>query len=266
MSDQKRLDFTLSHTRVDNNDASEEPPPAYSPPLDSLLPPASHSGETKVQYNFANLSLEHTYNPSAFPQAPTQETPEVMEQLLRLTSDFVRQAQDAYPALRHDIPGGKLTATLHIAPDEAVPASDGWHLTQASQTDDMLRGQIVSMARVRASKIQKVAGMDQKQVEEMSGGLQYDSRPPVDLLFPTAAPSGPLWWGEGRQAHMLSQNLNTRIQELQGEKRGQKHEFKDDSPGLTKLSLTAEETTFRRSNSMGLWESKSGWTIVVRVW
>lgn len=277
-----------------SNELFEEPPPAYSPPqVGSRLSQASHSDEEKVCYNFAALTLEPNVSPPSHPrtlQTRPQESPVVMEQLLRLTSNFVRQVQAKYPEIRHGLPGGKLTAMLHLAPDEAVPASAGWHLTQTSQLDDLRRGQAISVARVRASKIKKDSGTDDKQGEKTAGGLHDDSRPAEEPLFSfgdlaawmpfrdTVAVESTremLWWNDEDRAQRLLQNLTIRIHELQSEgahkldledRPGGNHKTPDSAPlELMQLRLTAEETTFRRSNMMGLWESQSGWTIVAKV-
>ena len=70
-----------------------------------------------------------------------------------------------------------------------------------------------------------------------------------------ADPETVLWWSDEDLARRLARQLNPSQQQQQ----------QSSSGGGASMTARAEEVTFRRENEMGIWESKTGWGVVVRV-
>lgn len=293
MDDQKT--FALSVRGVNDNASVEEPPPAYTAlsqrPLPTTIHAVPHPNYAESRYNFTNMSLKPYDSPPShtriLPLTP-EESLEVIDQLLRIISRHAQNAINMYPHLRGEILGNDPTHTCHIVPKEAVPLFEDWHSTQASDKDDMLRGEFVSMARIRAaSKREAVPGEEDKQpdIQTTADGVHIKSEElsardaflasATDWSFSTLFTDGLLWFNDENRAKRLARTLTNTIHKIQ--RTGAHASSFDVLPGRNyptpvdsvpfpaHLSLVAEYTTFRREDEMGLWQSKSGWAIVARV-
>lgn len=70
-----------------------------------------------------------------------------------------------------------------------------------------------------------------------------------EVSFDEPDPETSLWFSDEELAHRLARRLEPATREA--------------NPG--RMTLGAEEITFRGENEMGIWETKTGWAIVVRV-
>lgn len=170
-----------------------------------------------------------------------------------------------------------LEAELYLTPEAAFSGS-GWH---SSWTNDRARqGVHVREARIRLPKQEKTAlgasmevWDDQKPPSSgfVESGSSYD--------FVDETTRGRLWWDNEPQAHRLARCLAAEIngpedlsrrevrRAVKNAQSSKKREESISSPVADRVRTTAraEQMTFRRENEMGLWESQSGWTIILTV-
>lgn len=166
---------------------------------------------------------------------------------------------------------GWLEAEMYFVP-AAVFDGSGWHPTRTEER--IKQGVFVREARIHrprnASPVSKLGG-----ASEGSGKLREDEQ--ADSTRNTE--SGRLWWDEESHARRLAQHLQNAItaQEdllrVEGEQNvdsdmsftfGKKKH--DNTAAHSVMTETrAEIVAYRRMTEMGLWESQSGWTIILAI-
>lgn len=268
----------FSSSGYDGNDPFE-PPPAYSArpePDSSSWPSSSHPicNQTKIQEALSafqyRLQEAVTQNHQGQRKDGTEQDREIRRQLLHLMGEFLNKVSNDSPRSIQDLPAtvqGLLQADLYMAPQEAVPLSTGWHLSGVSQKDDEIVGRVVQEGRVWPTETQSTK---QDKIPEASNGSGSPEQPDraaglwsavndMALDEPFYDSRGTLWWDKEREAQELARTLDLQLNLSQGDSAM--------SPGNdhVQIKMLAEYMTFRRENDMGLWESKSGWTIVMAV-
>lgn len=258
-----------------------EPPPAYSAtphPKPPLLQTAPGAKQTKIEQALlefqGRIQESITQNHQAQLGDGTETYREVRRQLLNLMSEFLGKVAKDSPKSVEDLPAsvhGILKADLYVAPQEAVPLSSGWHLSGVSQRDDEIIGRAVQEGRVWPSEtmsLKQKKGADADRVgllgkPEHAAGL-WSAVDALSLNEAECEPRGTLWWNNEREAKEIARNLD--VQLLSRSSMWPEAEVPQrDGNTYVQIKMRAEDTTFRRENEMGLWESKSGWTIVMAV-
>lgn len=254
-----------------------EPPPAYSSRPDpgsssSSLPSSSISNQTKIQealsaYQYRLEEAVTRNHQDQLRKDGTEQDREIRRQLFHLMGNFVNKVSNDSPRSYQDLPAsvhGILRADLYMAPQEAVPLSTGWHLSGVSQKDNEIVGRAVQEGRVwptetQPTKQDKIAedtnGSESKERPDRAAGL-WSAVNNLALGAPVYDHRGTLWWDNEREAQDLARALNLQLVLPQGVSSGNDH---------VQIKVSAEYMTFRLENEMGLWESKSGWTIVMAV-
>lgn len=202
----------------------------------------------------------------------TEQGREIRRQLLHLMGEFVNKVSNDSPRSIQDLPAtvrGVLKADLYMAPQEAVPLSTGWHLSGVSQKDDEIMGRSVQEGRVWPTETQSTKQLDDKFAGAVNGfGSQehpdraaglWSAVNDMALNEPVYDSRGTLWWDNEREAQDLARMLDLQLNLSQ--ERSTMSPWNDH----VHIKMLAEYMTFRRENEMGLWESKSGWTIVMAV-
>ncbi|KAJ4415728.1 hypothetical protein N0V82_007157 [Gnomoniopsis sp. IMI 355080] len=258
-----------------------ELPPTYSArpePGSSSLPTGSTTQPTKIQealWAFQDRLQEAVLqNHQDRVNYGTEQEREVRRQLFNLMSGFLGKVSKDSPRSLQDLPAsvhGTLKADLYVAPQEAVPLSSGWHLSGVSQRDDEIIGRAVQEGRVWPTETPKSTTNKQKDNDspEANGSRESQSRPDQDAGLWSAIAGlalddavyetqGTLWWNDERAAQELARTLDLWLVLLWRSSMlpGNDH---------VQVKISAEYMTFRRENEMGLWESKSGWTIAMAV-
>lgn len=255
------------------DDEQTEPPPAYSAVIgSSFFPSLSTTQPSKIQEALwvfqGRIQEAVTQNHQDQLTHGTEEDREVRRQLFNIMSLFLSKVSKDSPLSENDLPAsvhGILKADLYVAPQEAVPLSTGWHLSGVSKRDDEIIGRAVQEGRVWPTETQSTKTM--KQTE--ANGFGSQSKPDQvaglwsavnNLTLDEAVyeTRGTLWWNNEREAQELARALDLQLGSLGRCSRlpGNDH---------VQIEMRAEYMTFRRENEMGLWESKSGWTIVMAV-
>lgn len=260
-----------------------EPPPAYSArpesdsPLTSLPSSSSISDQTKIQEALSvfqyRLQEAVTQNhQDKLGKDGTEQDREIRRQLFHLMGNFLNKVSNDSPRSRGDLPDavhGILRADLYMAPQEAVPLSTGWHLSGVSQKDNEIVGRAVQEGRVWPTETEQSTKQDKivedtkesgsKGRPDRAAGL-WSAVNDLALDEPVYDHRGTLWWDNEREAQDLARILDLQLVLQAG---GHSHA----SPGNdhVQIKVSAEYMTFRLENEMGLWESKSGWTIVMAV-
>lgn len=199
------------------------------------------------------------------------ENCEIRTQVLHVISHFVRSIQKDCPRSPQELPPGArgvLQASLYLAPQHAVPLSDGWHLSGTSEKDNLILGRVVKEARVEPTETQSAG--HEKTGKKAADALRQEAASEPGLWSglgasswaEAARPEGRLWWNSEREARRISEDLSNG---LMSSARLQGAGVSGDPYARVRMTILAEETTFRRLNDMEMWESKSGWTIVVEV-
>lgn len=255
------------------DDEPFEPPPAYSEistpgpsPSSSSLPSTSSAGQrTKVQdglWEFQERIHEAmTQNHQDRLTYGSEEDREIRRQLMHLMSEFLGKVSKDSPKSIKDLPAsvhGILKADLYMAPQEAVPLSSGWHLSGVSPRDDEIIGRAVQEGRVwptetQSSKLKKeseASGAGSQSKPDHEAGL-WAAVDGLSLDEAVCEPRGTLWWNDEREAQQVARALDLQLLSCRNT--------------YVQINMRAEYMTFRRENEMGLWESKSGWTIVMAV-
>lgn len=263
------------------DDEPLEPPPAYAAtPHQALspLPTASGAPQTKIEQALLTFQLQLqeaiAQNHQSQLEDGTEEDREVQRQLLHLMGEFLCKVSKDSPKSIQDLPAsvhGILRADLCVAPQEAVPLSSGWHLSGVSQRDDELIGRAVQEGRVwptetHASKQKKEPGADGAESQyrrDLAKGL-WSSIDALSLDEDVCDPRGTLWWNDERKAQDIARTLNLQLLPRSSTLNGADI-LNMDRNSYVQIEVRAEDMTFRRENEMGLWESKSGWTVVMAV-
>lgn len=101
-------------------------------------------------------------------------------------------------------------------------------------------------------------GLKQKQGE---AGFRYDTSSPKENKSPERPASH--FFGRWKKTHFSSSHSHRAVGPEPRHDRP--NEDLNDSSDIVKATVQAEEVTFRRENDMGLWESSSGWAIILTV-
>lgn len=155
-------------------------------------------------------------------------------------------------------------ADLYLVPEAALPAGEDWQLSGA----DYLRQ---SCSRLELTRVATPPSSEKKQSHSRKGGESPCSGAQT-TTGGFSELSGDLWWRGEDLARRLAGYLDRQLQSLPPS-RLEKVSQTGGQPGSgsrlqalsgnARATVRTEEMTFRRENDMGLWESKSGWTIII---
>lgn len=260
-----------------------EPPPAYSadPDSSSFLSSSSISNQTKIQealsafqYRLQEAVTQNHQDQLRKDGTWTEQDREIRRQLFHLMGNFLNKVSNDSPRSIQDLPAsvhGILRADLYMAPQEAVPLSTGWHLAGVSQKDNEIVGRAIQEGRVWPTETQSTKQDSQDKTAEAANGSGSQKGPDraaglwsavndLDLNEPVYDHRGTLWWDKEREAQELAEALDLQlVLQVGGRSTG------SSGNDHVQIKVSAEYMTFRLENEMGLWESKSGWTIVMAV-
>lgn len=265
-----------------------DPPPAYTARAEEASSSFAaqlagvHQPTTTTQAYLA--SLTHGVSQAAAASRDSQvsgrdrEDAEILSSLTAQAADFLADVGAWLSSPRRggsrEVGGSRSEAEIYFVP-RGVLSEDGWHAAGAEERER--QGVLVREARVGLSRDAKTtitggSGLDEKPKNEGYGASYWVSGGEVGEL------RDQLWWDDESQAHRLARGLETEIkgpqdlsrrQVMQNVKDARSSTRHDDesasSAESVKTKVWAEQTTFRRENEMGLWESQSGWTIILAV-
>lgn len=258
-----------------------DPPPAYTarpyaeassvsafPAAAGQPVPAGHASPASL---IRGLSHVLAANRDTRAADRSREDGEILRCLTSQAADFLADVS-TWLSSPSEGPGGttrdgRLEAELYLAPEGAFTES-GWHSSGAR--DRAREGVHVREVRVQLPKQEKAAG------DEKPRSSEYMISPEWSSDFTGEPKDGRLWWDDELEAHRLARCLEAEIKgpedlsrrEVMRNVKSPKSSKKLNdgaSPNADSIRTTAraELMTFRRENEMGLWESQSGWTIVL---
>lgn len=272
---------------------SSDPPPAYTArPHDSAEP--SSSSPSSPAFSASQPSAAHASlasltrgisqvlatNRESQVTNQSREDGEILHCMTTQAADFLADVSSWLSSAPRG-PGAEtcagrlLEAELYFTPEAAFSGS-GWHSSGAE--DRARQGVFVREARIQLPK--------EKEKMALGGNLGGDEKARRNSGFMdsdwtsafTEESKGRLWWDDEAQAHRLARCLEAEIKgpeyvsrrEIRRSvkaanswKKG--HENTSTDADHVRTTVRAEQMTFRRENEMGLWESQSGWTIVLTV-
>ncbi|ROW06620.1 hypothetical protein VMCG_04252 [Cytospora schulzeri] len=138
--------------------------------------------------------------------------------------------------LSQTTPQGALSAELILLPMDGAPATQGWTLSDLDQR------KIAAHVRV---------------AEVTAPGKDIADSP--DQKHPGGDGEDLMWWHDEGLAGRLASRIRSYLPEARNAGDTDNH------AGPMKTSVQAEEVTLRRETDMGLWESSSGWAIILRL-
>lgn len=252
-------------------------------PLSTVLDPlSSHLRALPSRVRQANLA-QHSARAAADLEALERALPEV----------------EGFLASAPDVLGKAAAARLVLVPGAAVP--EAWMLSEGEEWKR--RREVVTVGRVDGRREGNVKGGDEKgrggKVErEREREREFDDWGRWDDGDGEASAEGEeaLWWRDEDMARRLAgylqpkeqvkterREVRAEVQQQQREKRGLFGGWgrkapearpvtaervipagRPDTEGVS-MTVRAEEVTFRRENEFGIWESRSGWGVVVTV-
>lgn len=283
---------------------SSEPPPPYSAtaghPSASYVYRSTLSGPPSLFHSINHSSQLISGRHNAQCTEQIEEDEKLLETIRASARDFLANAWRHFPisgsgprANRRDF-----IAELYVAPETAVPYSDGWCLSgaderrkedvyvQESRVSYEVRGETGYFRSSKGRKDQEWSFSDEARADtKWSSELAGQDAVEVDGL---------LWWQDEEQARRLANRLaaeflDSPLDPAKSASNGAvvyKRKCNAEDPptpsykeslvhppracednaaktGSVKTVVKAEEFTFRRENEMGLWESASGWTIII---
>ncbi|KAL7895507.1 hypothetical protein HDV63DRAFT_381632 [Trichoderma sp. SZMC 28014] len=246
-------------------------PPPYSP---STNPSSSTATQHPDPQSYSSLFSSHVANlraqisaSQAYRASVTDDRDSyILSIIYPHVEEFISSISEIFPTPR--------LAEAILVPDAAV--SDGWKF---NDEDDKRDGEY--RALIRVCEVKKKDGSDEKKQwpSEKGSGSNENS----DGTSPA------LWWESERTALRLAKHLqpqrpassstdgqpakdrNGKMPAIWGlfkrpENVPQNVASKEERP-VERVTMTtkAEEVTFRKENEFGIWETKTGWGIVLRV-
>lgn len=196
----------------------------------------------------------------------------------------------------HNPPPTLVEATF--VPDEAI--EKGWKFSDAEQKRTGEVRELVRVGRhLKMDGDKKSSRQPVPSTSEPDGPKEFDEwgRWSDDRDDSLVGSKDDLWWSDEEMAHRLAKHLQPKRatasvdrQTVQAQvernkdakKQGRWNMFKKDEPAKpvptasvstpyqrplddVGMTVNAEEATFRKQNEMGIWESRTGWGLVVRV-
>lgn len=284
-----------------NHGHPADPPPAYTENVLPSVRPVSMSSPAQAVIHDSAARLTNGI-PELLALARDErmgdEDREAGEVLLSLSShaaDFLADVGSALSGSRNGrqrAPLKRFEAELYMVPEGAFTET-GWHSSGAE--DRAKQGVHIREARVKLPTEEKTS-------KAISDGFWSTGRD--EKLFTnfgdSVVPGSPkhLWWDSEFEAHRFAQYLDAECKsssmgpmtarasslrsfpallsrtEINREVNGHaassipsdgRGKSIDTAAGSVQITTRAEKMTFRRENEMGLWESKSGWTIILYV-
>lgn len=261
------------HDYEPSNDPDDLPPPYTENANVSSIPQPSHNSSSTVSHTHGARLTD--------PSQPDEVVLSASErELFRRVSSYVEDFLGKV-GLRStsDRPGSSTyRADLYLVPEEAIPAGEDWQLSGA----DYLKQSCNHLELTRVTN----SGNEGHRGAKCACGCLSPHQEKQGHDMNSEGQSGlseDMWWRSEDQAKWLAEYLG---QKLQSHPPSSSVVDKCSHPGdektcscachrsNTKLRLPSsaggvqatvrvEEMAFRMENEMGLWESKSGWTIIV---
>lgn len=251
-------------------------PPPYSA---SANPSSATSGQHLDPQSYSSLFSSHVDNlrtqisaSQAYRASVTDDRDSyVLSIIFPYVEEFISSISEIYPTPR--------LAEATLVPDAAV--SDGWKF---NDEDDKRDGEYKTLIRICEAK--KKDGSDEKKQWPSEKGSGSSG-----LLSETNDGTSPaLWWESESTARRLAKHLQPQrpassssidgqaAKDRSNKKSGIRGLFKrsEDVPQnvaskeerpVERVTMTtkAEEVTFRKENEFGIWETRTGWGIIMRV-
>ncbi|KUI59396.1 hypothetical protein VP1G_06640 [Cytospora mali] len=178
----------------------------------------------------------------------------VVERLAQYIAEFIRNIPTSvFYTQKHQRP---LLAELILVPADAVPATQGWVLSDLGQRK--ANAAHVRVVEVNSHDKEKEEYTDRKDLRSAGetfwgdGGTEGDEG---DLM----------WWRKEDLADRLASKIRDFLQPDEKDnpppRNGIHFGNTDSSSDVVRTTIQTEGVTFRRENDMGLWESSSGWVI-----
>lgn len=277
--------WTSSGSRAPSSDDwQSDPPPAYSANPHSDTGGSSSSTNTSPAQAALHTSLARLTrqvprvldtNRETQASEQSREDHEVVLCMISQVTDLLTDLKSwggAEPARNPDGTfklSGWLEAEMYFVP-AAVFDGSGWHPTRTEER--IKQGVFVREARIQKPHhgipVSKLGG-----TSEWAGKLREDEQADSTRNME----SGRLWWDEESHARRLAQHLQNAItaQEDLLRVEGEQNVDSDRSSTFGKkkhdntaahsvmTETRAEIVAYRRMTEMGLWESQSGWTIIL---
>lgn len=197
---------------------------------EDLPPPYTESaGENYFSSHLSSLHNTISSRPS------TDDDGRILAALVDPIDNFITQASNLRPA-------PKVVEGTFI-PEEAV--SKDWTLSDEGEKH---KGELTRAIRVKTkskdTKLSKEPSSWQTEGSS-SSNKEFDDWGRWDEPSSSADTEEALWWTDETLAMRLAKHIQP--------------------TSLKGMDVRAEHVTFRRENEMGIWESKSGWGLVVRL-
>ena len=199
--------------------------------FDEDLPPPYTENAHENYFSSHLSSLQNAV--SSQPQ--TDNDSHVLSLLVDPIDNFIKQASDLRPAPK--------TVEGTLVPEEAV--SSEWRLTDEGEGH---RGECTKVIRVSTKQTDSKCSKEKSwgtTHAESSSSKEFDDWGRWDEPSSSADTEEALWWADEDLATRLAKHIQP--------------------TSLRGMDVRADHVTFRRENEMGIWESKSGWAIVVRL-
>lgn len=262
---------------------SSEPPPSYTEATTSDVR-TSRGSQPEFSGLEAPLAELLQRIPTTITTNHEHQINEQIKEDYRLVEYLVPYIRDFFMRLQHNHAAGgsrdlarlpKFRAELYLVPDEAVPDSEGWKLSGAEYIKQECGyfelANVCVPIRTKEGGLGKMKESGEKRSEkEVPHPYDYYNNGPSNSK--TVSVSGERlktwWWKNEDQARFLARYLNTELatSPSAAERSPQSQSSRGHiGQGGVYSTVRAEEMTFRRENEMGLWESKSGWTIIFTV-
>ncbi|EHK50870.1 uncharacterized protein TrAtP1_009239 [Trichoderma atroviride] len=244
-------------------------PPPYSPNPNassstSIQHPDPQSYSSLFSAHVANLRTQISASQAYRASATDDRDSYILSIIYPRVEEFISSISEIYPTPR--------LAEAILVPDAAV--SNGWKFNDEDDTRD---GEYRRLIRVCEAK--KKDGSDEKQWPSEKGSGSNETN---DGISPT------LWWESESTALRLAKHLQPQrpassptdgqAAKTRSKKSGIRGLFKrsEDAPQniaskeerpVERVTMTtrAEEITFRKENECGIWETRTGWGVILRV-
>ncbi|KFH40866.1 hypothetical protein ACRE_084330 [Hapsidospora chrysogenum ATCC 11550] len=245
-------------------------PPLWTPQDGECddLPPPYTPGPAPPSSDGLFTSHLHDLVSQAHASASSSSTDVSDSQILATLVDPVESFLASIPHYLTRRPLPRIVEATFV-PADALGA--GWRLTEEG---DSHRGEVSRMIRVERARTKggddksswneksrastttttttTTTSSSSRRIEErgFTDWGRYDDEPSPSDADPDAA----LWFADEHLARRLARHLQPRTTTLH-----------DPTGTVAGMSVRADEITFRGENEMGIWESKTGWAIVLRV-
>lgn len=210
---------------------SKQPLPPQGGFDEELPPPYTE----RANDNSFSSHLSHLQN-SLPAQSSADDDSGILATLVDPIDNFITQVSNLKPTPK--------TVEGTFIPEEAL--SPEWTLSDEGEKH---KGELTKAIRVKTkskedTKISK-EGSSWRTEEPLDSTNEFDDWGRWDEPSSNASTEDALWWTDESLALHLAKSIQP--------------------TSLRGMHVRAEHVTFRRENEMGIWESKSGWGIVVRL-